>query len=170
MEIITTSIKSIVPYSGNPRKNEAAVKKVAASIREFGFRQPIVVDDQMVVIAGHTRLLAAKSLGMAEVPVHIARGLSPEKVRAYRLADNRTNEEAEWDEEKLRAELAALQDEGFDMALTGFDHDELATILEGIDFAPGTESDQGKLDELAPKIVACPHCGEKWDLREHGQG
>lgn len=90
-----------VPYAKNPRRNEAAVAKVTASLREYGFRQPIVVDEAGVVIAGHTRLLAAKALGLETVPVHVAAGLSPAQVRAYRLADNRTAQEAEWDDALL---------------------------------------------------------------------
>ena len=131
MEIENLSPSLISPYPGNPRQNESAVAKVAASIREFGFRQPIVVDERMVVIVGHTRLLAAKSLGLETVPVHIARGLSPAKVRAYRIADNRTNEEADWDLDKLRTELEGLRLDGVDLSSTGFDEDELARALAG---------------------------------------
>lgn len=131
MQIENLAPSLLKPYPGNPRRNEMAVDKVAASIREFGFRQPIVVDENMVVVVGHTRLLAAQSLGLETVPVHIARGLSPAKVRAYRLADNRTNEEAEWDLEKLRAELEGLRSDGIDLSATGFDEDEIAQALAG---------------------------------------
>ena len=131
MEIENLSPSLISPYPGNPRQNDGAVAKVAASIKEFGFRQPIVVDEQMVVIVGHTRLLAAKSLGLETVPVHIARGLSPTKVRAYRIADNRTNEEADWDLDKLRAELEGLRLDGLALSSTGFDEDEIARALAG---------------------------------------
>ena len=95
MKIQTVEIERVIPYARNPRKNAEAVTKVAASIREFGFRQPVVVDDEMTVVVGHTRLLAAKQLGMAKVPVHVADGLTPAQIRAYRLADNRVNQEAE---------------------------------------------------------------------------
>lgn len=118
------------PYGANPRRNDKAVPKVASSLREFGWRQPIVVDEKGVVIVGHTRLLAARSLGMTEVPVHVATGLTPAQVRAYRLADNRTNEEAEWDDAALASELAALDSDGFDLALTGFDGGELERLLD----------------------------------------
>lgn len=162
MEIENLSTSLINPYPGNPRRNEAAVAKVAASIREFGFRQPIVVDEAMTVVVGHTRLLAAKSLGLETVPVHIARGLSPAKVRAYRLADNRTNEEADWDLEKLRAELTGLQLDGFDLALTGFDDDELATALGG-GRGRGVDPDAAPAPWARP--VSCP--GDVWLLGAH---
>lgn len=111
MKIRSIPIEQVLPYERNPRKNEAAVEKVAESIREFGFRQPIVVDPDFVVIAGHTRLLAAKRLELKRVPVHIAEGLSEAQIRAYRLADNRTAEEAEWDQELLAIELGELGDD-----------------------------------------------------------
>src|SRR5829696_1256395 len=120
MQVEQVAIERVVPYARNPRKNEAAVAKVAASIREFGFRQPIVVDRERVIIVGHTRLMAARVLGLATVPVHVAEGLTPAQVKAYRLADNRTHEEAEWDEELLSLELGELRDLDFDLGLTGF--------------------------------------------------
>jgi ParB-like chromosome segregation protein Spo0J/integrase len=129
VKVSTVPIGKVKPYAGNPRRNADAVAKVAASLKEFGWRQPIVVDGKGVVVVGHTRLLAASSLGMAQVPVHVAEGLTAAQVRAYRLADNRTNEEAEWDEEPLAAELRLLEGEGYDLGLTGFDTDELADLL-----------------------------------------
>ena len=96
------------PYAKNPRRNDAAVEKVAASIREFGWAQPIVVDGDGVIIIGHTRLKAAKKLGLKTVPVLVRADLSPEQVAALRLADNKTAELAEWDEPLLAAELDAL--------------------------------------------------------------
>ena len=102
-------IAKVVPYDRNPRViTDEAVAKTAASIKEFGWRQPIVVDTAGVVIAGHTRLLAAQSLGLAKVPVHVAEGLSAAQIRAYRLADNRTNQVAAWNPEKLGLELQDL--------------------------------------------------------------
>ena len=96
------------PYEHNPRRcPESAIAKVAASLKEFGFRQAIVVDAEGVVVVGHTRLLAASSLGLKQVPVHIAAALSPAQARAYRIADNRTNEESAWDAELLRSRSAS---------------------------------------------------------------
>jgi len=122
-------INSITPYERNPRLNDGAVNAVAASLQEFGFRQPIVVDENHVIIAGHTRWKAAKKLGLKKVPVHIAVDLSPEQVKAYRLADNKTGELAQWDMDILPIELSELRDMGFDMDVLAFDEKELAKLL-----------------------------------------
>jgi site-specific DNA-methyltransferase (adenine-specific) len=106
MHVELRPIASIRPYDNNPRLNDAAVDAVAASIKEFGFRQPIVVDEDGVIIVGHTRYKAALKLGMTEVPVHVAVGLSPAQAKAYRIADNQTATIATWDDDKLYQELA----------------------------------------------------------------
>ena len=124
-------IEAIKPYPGNPRVNDDAVDAVAASLKEFGFRQPIVVDAEGVIIVGHTRWKAAKKLGLAKVPVHVATDLPPEKVRAYRIADNQTATLAEWDYQLLPIELKDLQQAEYDLSLLGFDEDELAHLLDG---------------------------------------
>lgn len=121
MKVELIDIGRVIPYARNPRRNEAAIIKVAASIKEYGFRQPIVVDEEMVIIAGHTRLQAAQQLGLTKVPVHIATGLTNTQIKAYRLADNRTAQEAEWDDELLGLELGELAEQGFDLDLTGFE-------------------------------------------------
>jgi ParB-like chromosome segregation protein Spo0J len=163
-------IDRLVFYARNPRKNDHAVDKVAAAIREFGFRVPICAKSDGTVVDGHLRLKAAKKLGLTEVPVVLADDMSEAQIKAFRLSINKMAELAEWDTELLRLEFLDLEGDGFDLELTGFDADEIAEISEDIDFEPGTESDQGKLDELASKIVTCPHCNKEWDLREHGQG
>jgi DNA modification methylase len=118
------------PYPKNAREwNAAAVAKVASSIREYGFRQPIVVDVHGVIIIGHLRLAAAKTLGLKEVPVHIASELTPAQVKGLRLMDNRSHEEAEWDLALLAPELADLSELAFDLGLTGFDPDEIEDFL-----------------------------------------
>lgn len=122
-------LERITPYPGNPRRNEAAIGKVAASFREFGIRQVIVVDEEGVIIAGHTRLLAAQLLRLPTFPVHVARGLTPAQVKAYRLADNRLAEEAEWDDSLLMAELRALQEAGLPLSVTGFEDSELEALF-----------------------------------------
>ena len=143
MQIAEVQIEKVRPYPGNPRKNAEAVAKVAASLATFGWRQPIVVDEEFVVIAGHTRLLAAQTLGHSTVPVHVATGLTPEQVRAYRLADNRVAQEAEWDDDLLAQELLALNDAGFDLSLTGFDGDELSALLaEPTGLLPDADPDE----------------------------
>jgi len=117
------------PYEQNPRiHTDASVAKIAASLEHFGWRQPIVVDGSGVVILGHGRLLAAKHLDMLEVPVHVAKGLSAAQVKALRLADNRTQQESTWEYAALNDELRALADLDFDLAITGFDPDELAGL------------------------------------------
>lgn len=120
MQIIWKPLADVTRYANNPRNNARAVEKVAASIREYGWQQPIVVDTDHVIIAGDTRYQAAQLLGLDEVPVVVAANLSPEKVRAYRLADNKTGEFATWDDAKLADELAALMDEVGSIDLTGF--------------------------------------------------
>ena len=120
MEIVQMKVADIRPYANNPRKiPQEAIDRVAASIREFGFKQPIVVDRDGVIIAGHTRLLAAESLGLAEVPVIRADDLTPEQVKAYRLADNKVAEATDWDMNALDKELAEILD--IDMDCFGFD-------------------------------------------------
>lgn len=132
-DTIMLPIGQIIPYANNPRNNKDAVDKVAASLREFGFRQPIVVDKDNVVIAGHTRLLAAKKLKMEEVPVLVADDLTDEQVKAYRLADNKTAEFALWDDEKLDEELSSILD--IDMEAFGFDLSITPEVVED-DFDP----------------------------------
>ena len=112
-------ISDLKPYKNNPRKNDKAVDAVAASIKAFGFKQPVVIDDNGEIIAGHTRLKAAKKLGIKTVPCIVADDLTPEQIKAYRLADNKTAELAEWDMELLPLELDDLQE--FDMTLFGFE-------------------------------------------------
>jgi DNA modification methylase len=120
-----------IPYEQNPRLcPESAIEKVAASIREFGFRQPLVVDESGVIVVGHTRLLAAQRLGLETVPVHVARDLSPAQARAYRLADNRTNEDTSWNEELLALEIGELAALDYDIDVLGFEGSELAALLE----------------------------------------
>lgn len=119
MEIKRVKLSEIRPYEKNPRRNDSAVDAVAASIKEFGWQQPIVVDKDGVIIAGHTRYKAAKKLKCKEVPVVYADNLTEEQVKAYRLADNKTSELAEWDADLLSEELLDLQD--FDMGQFGFD-------------------------------------------------
>ena len=115
MDVVELPLEQLIPYARNPRKNDSAVATVAASLKEFGWRQPIVVDEEMVILAGHTRLEAARQLGLTAAPVHIARGLTPAQARAYRLMDNRASENAEWDEALLGLELGDLQGDGFDL-------------------------------------------------------
>ena len=130
------SVDEVEPYDNNPRENDASVDKVVTSIGEFGWKQPIVVDSDMVVVVGHTRLKAAKRMGMDKVPVHVATDLTPEQVKAYRIMDNRAHDLSQWDYTRLRVELEGLDDLDFDLEATGF-------ALEDLDFSwdPGADPD-----------------------------
>lgn len=121
---------SVIPYDKNPRYNDDAVDAVARSIQEFGFCQPIVVDQQGIIIVGHTRHKAAIKLGLAEVPVYVAKGLTETQARAYRLADNKTGEFAEWHFEGLANELKQLKDLDVDLSITGFRDFEIEPLLD----------------------------------------
>lgn len=156
-------IEKPVPYEGNPRKlTEKAISKVAASIREFGFRSPIIVDTQGIIIAGHTRLQAAKSLKMRKVPVLVA-DMSPEKAKAYRLADNRVAQETTWDNDLLVAELGLLEGIGFDLDLTGFDVGELERLLDPMAGLEGSGEEFGEVDpDEMETAYCCPKCGYEW--------
>lgn len=130
------NVEALVPYENNPRKNEEAVKAVMESIKEFGFKNPIIVDKENVIIAGHTRLKAAKKLGLRAVPVIRAEDLTPQQVKAFRIADNKTAEIAEWDNDLLAAELQDLTD-----LFTGFAGVELETLLGNAAEVEKTEED-----------------------------
>jgi DNA modification methylase len=150
------------PYDKNPRViSDQAVAKVAMSLREYGFQQPIVVDAQGIIVAGHTRLRAAKSLGLKKVPVVVA-DLPEEKARAYRLADNRTNQEASWDDDILAEELDVLKDLGFDLSLTGFDVDEIGELL-----AEATEGLTDPDETPEPPVNPVTVLGDVWVLGRH---
>jgi len=152
------SIEEIRPYEANPRRNEAAVDAVAESIRQFGFRQPIVVDEDDVIVVGHTRYKAALKLGLKTVPVHVAKDLTPDQLRAYRLADNKTAERAEWDVELLPIELGELRDQGVDLKLIGFSDKELSEYLREFD----TDLDDAPEPADTESTVRCPKCGHEF--------
>jgi DNA modification methylase len=162
MKVELVSINKVIPYARNPRNNQNAVAKVAGSIREFGFRQPIVVDKDLVIIAGHTRLLAAQQLGLKQVPIHIAEGLTDVQIKAYRIADNRTHEESEWNDELLALELGELKDLEFDLDLTGFDPDELDKLLAVENLGMVDEDEVPELSETAVSQL-----GDLWVLENH---
>jgi DNA modification methylase len=163
MKIEIVDINTIKPYENNPRKlKDSAIEKVAKSIKEFGFRQPIVVDKEKIIVVGHTRYRASKKLGLTNVPITIADNLTPEQINAYRIADNRTNEEAEWDIELLKSELKDLQLKDFDLDLTAFDEDQLNNFL--------FEEKDGLTDEDAvPETPEEPitKLGDIWKLGNH---
>lgn len=158
MQIIDIAVNDIREYENNPRINDKAIEAVQESIASFGFRVPIVLDENNVIIAGHTRLKAAAALGMEKVPCIIASDLTPEKVRAYRIADNKTAELAEWDLEKLEQELAAITAFDVDMSAFGFD--------EQIFDVPASEDID--VEETAEAITEpVTKLGDVWQLGEH---
>ncbi|MCK6458114.1 MAG: ParB N-terminal domain-containing protein, partial [Phycisphaerae bacterium] len=163
MNIELRPLAEIKLYEKNPRINDAAVDAVAESIRRFGFRQPIVVDADSVIVCGHTRYRAAQKLGLTEVPVHVATDLTPEQIRAYRIADNKTAELAEWNLELLPIELGELKDAGIDWSLLGFDSDELAKLLD-----PGVKQGLTDPDEVPePPDEAITQPGDLWLMGDH---
>jgi site-specific DNA-methyltransferase (adenine-specific) len=161
MNIITQEINKLIPYHNNPRKNQA-VDKVASSIKEFGWQQPIVVDEQNVIVVGHTRYQAAQKLGLKEVPTHIAKGLTESQIKAYRLLDNRANQDALWDDEMLKIEIKGLEELNADLNLTGFTADELNKLLfeenKGL-------TDEDEIPELSEETVC--KLGDIWQLGKH---
>lgn len=163
MNIQMRSIDDIRPYENNPRVNDDAVETVAASLKEFGFRQPIVVDADGVIIVGHTRWKAAKKLGLEKVPVHVAKDLTPGQVKAYRIADNQTATLAEWDYDLLPLELQELNNLDFNLELLGFDKEQLAVWLD-----PGTKDGLTDPDDIpAPPDEAITQPGDIWVLGNH---
>jgi DNA modification methylase len=163
MKIEIADISSIKPYENNPRKlSEKAIEKVAMSLKEYGFRQPIVVDKDRVIVAGHTRFRASKKLGLKQVPVSIIDNLTEEQINAYRIADNRTAEESEWDNELLKMEIKELEAKDFKLDLLGFNEDQLNDIL--------FEEKQGLTDEdEVPETPEEPisKLGDIWKLGKH---
>ena len=155
MNIIEQNIEKLIPYENNPRNNDDAVDQVAESIKEFGFQQPIVVDKENVVIVGHTRLKAAKRLGLETVPVVVADELTDEQAKAYRLADNKTNEIATWNFDILNEELLGICH--VDMSKFGFDMSALANelVAEEDDYIPD--------DNIEAKVEK----GDVWQLGNH---
>ena len=135
----------LIPYSNNPRVNDYAVKKVLESIKEFGFKNPILVDENMEIIAGHTRREASILLGLQEVPYIIATDLTPEQIKAYRLADNKLSELAVWDTELLREELFTLQEADFSLEVMGFTEFDLTSL-----FNEETEPEP-EIEDIIPK-------------------
>jgi ParB-like chromosome segregation protein Spo0J len=147
----------VKPYGNNPRVNDSAVGAVAKSIEEFGFRQPIVVDKEGAIVVGHTRWKAARKLGLKTVPVHVATDLTPAQARAYRIADNKTAELAEWDDGRLATELEALRHANGNLEALAFTPKELATLL-------GTAQDSNSL-QYAMNYEVIVECSDEAEQR-----
>jgi ParB-like chromosome segregation protein Spo0J len=161
MDIVDRDIDSVRPYEQNPRHNEHAVDAVARSIKKFGWRQPVVVDKDGVIVAGETRWKAGKKLGLKTVPVHVAADLTPELAKAYRIADNRMAELSQWNYDALSSELGDLGKGGFDMSVLGWGDKDLAVMIgDGNDKPPeggGQEFDESVADGV--QKCTCPKCG-----------
>lgn len=154
------SIDRLIPYANNARTHSAEqVAQIAASVKEWGWTTPVLVDEQGSIIAGHGRTLAAHKLKMTEIPVMVAEGWSDAKKRAYIIADNKLAMNAGWDNEMLALELGEIGELGFDLDLTGFKAEEIQA-LQTPEFKPGTEEDQSNLDQKAPTL--CPSCGHEF--------
>ena len=153
MQIIEKKIGDIKPYEKNPRKNDSAVDAVANSIKEFGFKVPVVIDKDNVIVCGHTRYKAAKKLGLKAVPCVVADDLTEEQIKAYRLADNKVSELAEWDIDLLGEELDGIFD--IDMSDFGFDLTEEEEETEIIE------------DEVPQEVESVAKQGDIWQLGRH---
>ena len=162
MEIVFMAIASITPYARNARKIPAqAIEKVAASIKEFGWRQPVVVDNHGVIVCGHTRWLAAQKLGLTRIPVHTASNLTPAQIKAYRLMDNRSHQETDWDFDLLTTELLELRGLDLDLDLTGFDGHEIDSLLAD----PADDARADLMPDLPEHAVTIP--GDLWVCGAH---
>lgn len=152
-EIVTLALKDIIPYERNPRKNDAAVDDVAESIRQVGYRQRIIVDENNVILAGHTRWKALKKLGWKEAEVQRELDMTEEQKRKYRLLDNKVSEKSGWDYELLEWEMEDLDFEGYDFGFDTFEDVNVDDLF--------VESEP---KEKEKKKVTCPHCGEEFEL------
>lgn len=160
-ELIYLPIDEITPYENNPRDNELAVDGVAESIEKYGFDSPIIVDENKIIINGHTRLKAAQKLGMEEVPVIIKTELTEPQKKAYRLADNKLAEKSTWDENLLMSEIEDLMNEGEE--IVGFEQEEIDALFAHFDYdETGDLEDYENPDDEAERdevYLKCPHCG-----------
>ena len=159
MEIIYKSTKEIKPYENNPRNNNEAVEKVAVSITDYGFRVPIIIDSNNVIVAGHTRYKAALKIGCESVPCIVIDDLTPEQIRAYRLVDNKTAEYSSWDFEMLEKELKSL-----DIDISEFEFPDLGETLDISDDDFYTDE---TVKNVKVKSIKCPHCGETFELLKY---
>ena len=148
-------VEDLIPYINNPRNNENAVDKVASSISEFGFKNPIIIDKNNIVINGHTRLLASKKLGLKEVPVIRADDLTEAQVKAFRIADNKTSEYATWDEELLKIELEQLEEMNFNLDDLNIDYSDFGLEIE-LEDVENTKEEYVEPNSLVDKFIVPP--------------
>ena len=165
VNIKNIKVSDLKPYENNPRNNEGAVAYLVNSIKSFGFKVPIVIDKDNVIVAGHTRWLAAQELGLEEVPCLIADDLTPKQIKAFRIADNKIAEKSSWDFAKLAEEVDALGD--VDLTDFGFGEFEIDVLKNGAEIDNSTLDDifsDAPAKEKEPKKVQCPHCGEWFEV------
>jgi ParB-like chromosome segregation protein Spo0J len=160
------STEELIPYARNSRTHsDEQIAQICGSIKEFGFTNPVLIDADGLIIAGHGRTMAAQRLNMKEVPCLRLTHLTDAQKKAYVIADNKLALNAGWDEEMLALELGEINELNFDITKTGFSDDEISLLLGDVNFDAGDESDQGQLDQLDPKIMKCPHCKKEFDAR-----
>jgi ParB-like chromosome segregation protein Spo0J len=160
-------VEDLIPYVNNSRKHsDEQVAQISASIKEFGWTNPILIDGTNSIIAGHGRLMAARKLKMDEVPTIELGHLTDTQRKALVIADNKLALNADWDTTLLTIELDELLKDGFALDILGFNEQEIKTIMQEVNFDAGSEEDQGKLDQLDPKWICCPNCGKEFDARE----
>jgi len=157
MQVETWEIDRLLPYAGNPRKNDHAVEKMSVAIKEYGFRVPVLVKSSGDVIDGHLRIKAAKHAGLTDLPVIICDDMTDQQVKAFRLSVNKMAELAQWDFDLLTVELSELKEFDCDLSLTGFDLPEIDKLL---DFELGDDGGSRRKEKEKPLIV-CPKCGFK---------
>lgn len=160
-------VEDLIPYVNNSRKHsDEQIAQISASIKEFGWTNPILIDGTNSIIAGHGRLMAARKLKMDEVPTIELGHLTDTQRKALVIADNKLALNADWDNTLLTIELDELLKDGFAIDILGFNEQEIKTIMQEVNFDAGSEEDQGKLDQLDPKWICCPNCGKEFDARE----
>lgn len=156
----------LIPYVRNQKKHpEEQIKKIMASIKEFGFKQPVIVDEENVIVVGHGRVLASERLGIEKIPCVVTDDLTEAQIKAYRIADNKLNE-SEWDMEMLAVDIQEIIDLGLEAELTGFESEDIEDILkekENINLDDFFEENT-KLKEKEKKVLICPHCGEEIEV------
>ena len=156
MNIVKIKVEDLIPYINNPRNNENAIDKVASSIKEFGFKVPVVIDKDNVIVNGHTRVLASKKLGLKEIPCVVADDLSEAQIKAFRIADNKVAEYSKWDYDLLNIELEQLEELEFDMSNFGI------SVFEPIEFEIDEDIEEileEEYEEPPKKTCTCPNCG-----------
>jgi ParB-like chromosome segregation protein Spo0J len=168
LAVVYRPLADLIPYARNSRvHSDAQIAQIAASIREFSFTNPVLTDELGGIIAGHGRVLAARQLGLAEVPTITLVGLSEVQKRAYVIADNKLALNAGWDEELLAVELQGLASEGYDALLTGFDQGEFDKLVKKLE-APAPPEEFPEYDENLATNCTCPKCGYEWSESSKG--